>query len=110
MSRELGDAPGVVGTANSLVGYSIRLESKIHRNTMLAYVTNGIALRMFEGGSEGGFDEVTVRPSSGCATWPCLYLPFSQHIIVDEVHERGIELDFLLLGLKSLLVQRLDLK
>lgn len=61
VSRELGDAPGVVGSANSLVGYSIRLESKIHRNTMLAYVINGIALRMFEGGSEGGFDEVTVR-------------------------------------------------
>ncbi|KAI0034301.1 P-loop containing nucleoside triphosphate hydrolase protein [Vararia minispora EC-137] len=93
VSRELGDVPGVVGTANSLVGYSIRLESKISRNTMLAYVTNGIALRMFESGGdgEGGFDEVT-------------------HVIVDEVHERGIESDFLLLGLKTLLLQRPDLK
>jgi hypothetical protein len=64
VSRELGDAPGAVGSSNSLVGYSIRLESKISRNTMLAYVTNGIALRMFESGGDGsggGFDDVTVR-------------------------------------------------
>lgn len=38
------------------------------------------------------------------------YQNIFQHIIVDEVHERGIDSDFLLLGLKSLLVQRPDLK
>ncbi|KAI0318481.1 P-loop containing nucleoside triphosphate hydrolase protein [Amylostereum chailletii] len=96
VSRELGDAPGAVGTMNSLVGYSIRLESNISRNTRLAFVTNGIALRMLEGGSgQGGhgtaFDEIT-------------------HIIIDEVHERTIESDFLLIVLKSLLQQRSDLK
>ena len=65
VSRELGDAPGVVGTANSLVGYSIRLENNISRNTRLTFVTNGIALRMLEGGAgqENGavaFDDITV--------------------------------------------------
>jgi hypothetical protein len=50
---------------NSLVGYSIRLESNTSRNTRLAFVTNGIALRMLEGGTgQGGygtaFDEITV--------------------------------------------------
>lgn len=65
VSRELGDPPNVVGTANSLVGYSIRLESNISRNTRLAFVTNGIALRMLEGGSGSdgkgtAFDEITV--------------------------------------------------
>lgn len=96
VSRELGDPPNVVGTANSLVGYSIRLESNISRNTRLAFVTNGIALRMLEGGSGSGgkgtaFDEIT-------------------HIIVDEVHERTIESDFLLIVLKSLLERKPDLK
>lgn len=65
VSRELGDAPGAVGTLSSLVGYSIRLESNTTRNTRLAFVTNGIALRMLEGGTgQGGqgtaFDEITV--------------------------------------------------
>ncbi|KAF7303326.1 p-loop containing nucleoside triphosphate hydrolase protein [Mycena kentingensis (nom. inval.)] len=80
VSRELGDAPNAVGTASSLVGYSIRLESNTSRNTRLAFVTNGIALRMLEGGSGASgqgtaFDEIT-------------------HIIIDEVHERTIESDF----------------
>lgn len=65
MSYELCDPPNSVGTANSLVGYSIRLESNITHSTRLAFVTNGIALRMLEGGSgQGGsgtaFDEITV--------------------------------------------------
>ncbi|OBZ78804.1 putative helicase C15C4.05 [Grifola frondosa] len=96
VSRELGEPAGAVGTLNSLVGYSIRLESNITRRTRLAFVTNGIALRMLEGGSgQGGqgtaFDEIT-------------------HIIIDEVHERTIESDFLLIVLKSLMLQRPDLK
>jgi ATP-dependent RNA helicase DHX29 len=68
VSLELGDAPGQVGTNASMVGYSIRLESNTSRNTRLAYVTNGIALRMLEagsgvGGKGTGFDEITVRVS-----------------------------------------------
>ena len=69
VSHELGEAPGAVGTMASLVGYSIRLESNTTRNTRLAFVTNGIALRMLEGGSgQGGmgtaFDEITVSHNS----------------------------------------------
>ena len=65
VSRELGDPPGAVGTPSSLVGYSIRLESNTSRNTRLAFVTNGIALRMLESGTgqDGrgtAFDEITV--------------------------------------------------
>lgn len=65
VSRELGDSAGAVGTSSSLVGYSIRLESNTTRSTRLAYVTNGIALRMLEGGTgpngQGtAFDEITV--------------------------------------------------
>ena len=97
VSQELGDLPGAMGTNASLVGYSIRLEAKVSAATRLAFVTNGIALRMLEGSSTGSngkgtaFDEVT-------------------HIIIDEVHERSIESDFLLIVLKSLMVQRPDLK
>lgn len=95
VSRELGEPPGAVGTNGSLVGYSIRLESNTSKTTRLAYVTNGIALRMLEGSAAdqrgSNFDEIT-------------------HIIVDEVHERTIESDFLLIVLKSLIQERPNLK
>ncbi|CAK9781148.1 P-loop containing nucleoside triphosphate hydrolase protein [Cutaneotrichosporon oleaginosum] len=90
VSTELGEPHGAMGNASSLVGYSIRLEAKMSLNTRLAFVTNGIALRMLEGGGSS-FDEVT-------------------HIVVDEVHERSIESDFLLIVLKQLLEVRKDLK
>ena len=65
VSYELCDPPNSVGSPNSLVGYSIRLENNISRHTRLAFVTNGIALRMLEGGSghsghDTAFDEITV--------------------------------------------------
>ena len=64
VSLELGDPPGAVGTPASLVGYSIRLENNISRNTRLAYITYGIAIRMLEAGKQGEsgitFDEITV--------------------------------------------------
>lgn len=97
VSVELGDAPGAMGSKSSLVGYSIRLESKVSSSTRLTFMTNGIALRMLESGSVSGsskataFDEVT-------------------HIIVDEVHERSIESDFLLIVLRELLKVRKDIK
>ncbi|KIM34405.1 hypothetical protein M408DRAFT_303614 [Serendipita vermifera MAFF 305830] len=95
VSAEMGEPPGAAGTNNSLIGYSIRLESNITKSTRLAFVTNGIALRMLEGGSNSGsgasIDEVT-------------------HLIVDEVSSSSIESDFLLIILKSLLGQRPDLR
>ena len=67
VSQELGDSPGAVGTPASLVGYSIRLESNVSRNTRLAYITYGIAIRMLEAGKQGEngstFDEITVGRS-----------------------------------------------
>lgn len=69
VSRELGEPAGAVGNNGSLVGYSIRLESNTSKTTRLAYVTNGIALRMLEGGASdergSSFDEITVSLSLG---------------------------------------------
>lgn len=89
MSQELGDAINAVGTNNSLVGYNIRLEAKVAASTRLVYATTGIVLRMLEG--DRAFDEVT-------------------HLIIDEVHERSIDSDFLLIILKDLIKHRRDLK
>ncbi|KAM6962420.1 putative ATP-dependent RNA helicase DHX57 [Tautogolabrus adspersus] len=71
------------------VGYQIRLESVRTSATRLLYCTTGVLLRRLEG--EADLTGVT-------------------HVIVDEVHERTEESDFLLLVLKDLIVQRPDLK
>jgi ATP-dependent RNA helicase DHX29 len=57
VSRELGDTPGACGTRHSLVGYNIRLESRVTSTTRLVYATTGIVLRMLEG--DRAFDEIT---------------------------------------------------
>lgn len=89
VSEELGERKSDVGTPRSLVGYAIRLENKSVRDTRLIYATTGIVMRMLE--STDGLREVT-------------------HLVLDEVHERSIESDFLLIILRKLLTRRPTLK
>ncbi|EQL02767.1 DEAD-like helicase [Ophiocordyceps sinensis CO18] len=89
VSEELGENKGDLGTSRSLVGYSIRLEANTSRETRLVYATTGIVMRMLEGSND--LREIT-------------------HLVLDEVHERSIDSDFLLIVLKRLLTQRRDLK
>ncbi|KAK9511664.1 hypothetical protein O3M35_000283 [Rhynocoris fuscipes] len=71
------------------VGYQIRLETKVSYQTRLLFCTTGILLRRLEKDP---------------------YLNNISHVVVDEVHERSEESDFLLLILKDLLKKRNDLK
>jgi ATP-dependent RNA helicase DHX29 len=89
VSEELGEGPRDLGSMRSLVGYAIRLESKMSSQTRLVYATVGVVLRMLE--SSGGLQEVT-------------------HLVIDEVHERSIDTDFLLVILRSLMERRPELK
>lgn len=89
VSQELGESQGDVGTVRSLVGYAIRLESNTSSQTRLVYATVGIVLRMLE--NADGLSDIT-------------------HLVLDEVHERSIDTDFLLIVLRSLVVKRPNLK
>lgn len=89
VSQELGEPANACGTRNSYVGYSIRLDSAVSASTRIVYATTGIVLRMLEG-----------RESLADIT----------HIIIDEVHERSIDSDFLLIILREILEVRKDLK
>uniref|UniRef100_G3SQK4 Putative ATP-dependent RNA helicase DHX57 n=1 Tax=Loxodonta africana TaxID=9785 RepID=G3SQK4_LOXAF len=71
------------------VGYQIRLESVKSSATRLLYCTTGVLLRRLEG--DTALQGIT-------------------HIIVDEVHERTEESDFLLLVLKDMILQRPSLQ
>ncbi len=89
VSEELGEGKNACGTSRSLVGYAIRLETNTSKETRLVYATTGIVMRMLEGSNDLG--EVT-------------------HIVLDEVHERTIDSDFLLIILKKLMLRRPNLK
>jgi len=77
------------GGVGKSVGYSIRLESRRSAATRLLFCTTGILLRRLA--SDKDLEGVS-------------------HILVDEVHERTLDSDFLLIILKDLLVRRRDLK
>lgn len=72
------------------VGYAVRGESKMSRRTKLLFCTTGVALRRLGLGGDG--------------------LEGLTHIIVDEVHERSVDGDFLLLELKDILKRNDKLK
>ncbi|XP_072937350.1 putative ATP-dependent RNA helicase DHX57 [Epargyreus clarus] len=77
-----------VEKTGQVVGYQIRLESKVSSKTRLTFCTTGILLRRLEYDSQ---------------------LKSVTHVIVDEVHERSEESDFLLLILRDLIKVRKDL-
>lgn len=89
VSEELGERKGDVGTSRSLVGYAIRLENRTTPQTRLVYATTGIVMRMLERSDDLG--DIT-------------------HMVLDEVHERTIDSDFLLIILRKLLGRRPELK
>lgn len=89
VSEELGENKRDVGTPRSLVGYAIRLESRFTGSTRLVYATTGILLRMLE--TPEGTADVT-------------------HLVIDEVHERSIETDFLLIIVNTLRLRRPELR
>ena len=64
-------------------GYVIRGETKRGANTAVTFVTTGVLLRMLEEGPRA-LDGVT-------------------HVVLDEVHERTVELDLCLLALRGML-------
>ncbi len=80
VAEELGDQAG-------LVGYKIRFKDQTSRNTRLKFMTDGILL------AEAHHD----RNLSAYDT-----------IIIDEAHERSLNIDFLLGLLKQLLARRPD--
>ncbi|ETL82389.1 hypothetical protein L917_17438, partial [Phytophthora nicotianae] len=72
-----------------VVGYQIRMDAKKSANTRLLFCTTGVLLRRL----------LNDRQLSGVS-----------HVIVDEVHERNVDTDFLLSILRDLLPQRPDLR
>ena len=80
------------------VGYAIRGESKVKSGvTQITFVTTGVLLRRLQ--TSGGTPEDVVSTLTDVS-----------HVVVDEVHERSLDTDFLLVLLKDALKARKDLR
>lgn len=80
------------------VGYAIRGEAKQKQGlTKITFVTTGVLLRRLQT-SGGSKDDVVAA------------LADVSHVIIDEVHERSLDTDFLLVLLRDVLSSRKDLK
>ncbi|KAI1101951.1 P-loop containing nucleoside triphosphate hydrolase protein [Jackrogersella minutella] len=79
------------------VGYTIRGESKISPQTKITFVTTGVLLRRLQ--TSGGRTEDVVASLADVS-----------HVVIDEVHERSLDTDFLLSIIRDVLKQRKDLK
>jgi ATP-dependent RNA helicase DHX57 len=71
------------------VGYAVRGETKVSSDTRLQFVTTGVLLRRLQ-------SDPTLNGIS--------------HVMIDEVHERSVDSDFLLIILREVLKKRKDLK
>jgi len=81
ISEEIGNA--------ELVGYQVRFEDKTSPNALIKLMTDGILL-------------AEIQQDPDLLNYEC--------IIIDEAHERSLNIDFLLGYLKTLLARRSDLK
>ncbi|KAI0490635.1 DEAD/DEAH box helicase [Xylaria cf. heliscus] len=79
------------------VGYSIRGETKTSAQTKITFVTTGVLLRRLQT-SGGRIQDVEAS------------LADVSHIVIDEVHERSLDTDFLLSIIRDVLKQRRNLK
>ena len=85
-------------TVGDEVGYAIRGESKQKPGiTKITFVTTGVLLRRLQ--TFGGSEENIVAALADVS-----------HVVVDEVHERSLDTDFLLVLLRDVLAKRKDLK
>jgi len=88
VSTELADtAP--LGAAGTIVGYAVRFDTKVSSDTRILYCTLGVATRMLENTHES-------------ERWT--------HLVIDEVHERNLDSDFLIAVVKDMLQRNPNLR
>jgi len=83
-TSDMNELP-IAKTGQDLVGFHVRLRKRVSQYTQLLYCTTGVLLQKLSGFYRDGED---IDPDA--------YLSSLTHIIVDEVHERQLDIDFLL--------------
>lgn len=92
VAHRVASERGEVVGKNSSIGYQVRFEAKLpEENGSVTFCTIGIFLRRMQSALQRGYDKI---------------LDNVTHVIVDEVHERDIDTDLLLVVIKRLLEDR----
>lgn len=92
VAHRVANERGEVVGKNSSIGYQVRFESKLpEENGSVTFCTIGIFLRRMQSALQRGYDKI---------------LDNVTHVIIDEVHERDIDTDLLLVVIKRLLEDR----
>ncbi|KAH8739790.1 hypothetical protein FG386_003705 [Cryptosporidium ryanae] len=86
---------------SDLVGYSVRLDRKVTENTRLIYCTHGILTNIIR-------SELTAPEKSGSSDES--RIPLNSILILDEAHERSLDVDLLLYFMKQIAFSRKDIK
>eukprot|EP00804_Cyclotella_cryptica_P020303 CCRYP_014048-RA/>CCRYP_014048-RA protein AED:0.27 eAED:0.27 QI:163/1/1/1/1/1/9/96/988 len=84
--------------AGQSVGYSVRLETSVSEQTQLLFVTPGVLMRRLQPKDDEEEDGEDER------------LAEFTHIIMDEIHERDKNTEFLMIALQDILEERDDLQ
>lgn len=79
------------------VGYVIRGENKTNFSTRISFVTTGVLLRMLQSFLSSNTNEASIFDKL-------------EYIFIDEVHERSVDSDFLLIILKKIMKRFKNLK
>ncbi|KAL7466920.1 hypothetical protein ACHAXS_007198 [Conticribra weissflogii] len=96
------------------VGYSVRLESSLSKKTQLLFVTPGVLMKRMNPTDSNPFDneeydEVCDPYASSDIKTDSRLAEFTT-IIMDEIHERDKNTEFLMIALQDLLEEREDLQ
>ncbi|KDN52913.1 P-loop containing nucleoside triphosphate hydrolase protein [Tilletiaria anomala UBC 951] len=91
VAAERGEKLDSSSSVLGVVGYAIRGERKASRECRLLFTTTGVLLRRLSSGGDRDLRDIT-------------------HIMVDEVHERSVDSDFLLLELREVLKRNTRIK
>ncbi|KAH8582708.1 helicase associated domain-containing family [Cryptosporidium sp. chipmunk genotype I] len=86
-----------------LVGHSVRLDHSVTNNTKLVYCTHGILINIIK-------SELMGISSSSDIDTNQFRIPSNSVLILDEAHERSLDVDLLLYFMKQLAYQRSDIK
>ncbi|KAI5810905.1 P-loop containing nucleoside triphosphate hydrolase protein [Peziza echinospora] len=104
--RVAEERAGVVGAE---IGYVIRGDSKSRRGvTKITFVTTGVLLRRMQMSGSSSSEIAADDTEDVSGDWAGL--EGVSHVFVDEVHERSLDTDFLLVLLKRAMTVRKDLK
>ncbi|KAF7457154.1 putative ATP-dependent RNA helicase DHX34 [Cryptosporidium felis] len=83
-----------------LIGYSVRLDHSVTQNTRLVYCTHGILINIIKSELMGTSEDPSLQDR----------FPPNSVLILDEAHERSLDVDLLLYFMKQLIFHRRDIK